>query len=818
MHIDILLEHSSDATSAAVRAASLEAATTLLGATQSHGVMRALLPSLGNLIHDKTEKVRLAAVRMLIRIKHIPGIRFYHVVPADQLSTRFVEEKTIHRAPRNAVAKELTSLMLNSYFPQGENVSGNSQLKRTITFLLTDPNAAYVFYANLADHLEVESIVKLIRNLQTCLQTAVEGDQATEVKRSRKEKKRRRPQSTTDDTGNDEEADDSEKLSASNTALMASLSQTVDVLWASIVPRLDDISSIRFEKDLEGRFSSKDLIAIVAHFEREGLDCCSSSGSGKDKEIECRRNECFRTCSSLLSCATRRSSQSRKEISSFVSSSLSSISKSRSECVVPLVTSYLAFMCESDHVAEVSTSLAKSIEYSLREDINIFSPTFDESMGARRSRRSNAKKNEATVPTFPSKIAWGVLESILQGVGSEGLSLRNAILSSDPAKARIEDALKKGIGLAERLLGPDSLGMNFSTEEVEGVIHAIDAYGRFALHEQSSVAAKGDCDDSGAVLNSQFLFLIEWTTENVIPVLVGSDDFASHLRDLDVSYIPSANDSLVQVAPGSPTLTSPPKQKPNLGRTPEAMRGSLSSLFERSQHDPPIVFASQFASTLLQYSCLICAEMLAIGRVSARAISKSAIEWSQVLQVPLAEPLVGSFIRLANQLCLTSGDFDLLEELVVKQTKVSSEISFGIDLKMMVNSMLRNGSYNVIDSIVKTYLNSVDRLIDCLDIPFEFDVATSTVEVPGTASTQILLQAIAGHPTATVALGKAVVGKLSENDGDVTNRDVFMATCLSFVALTTNSASAMDRILDDLVPGDFAEGGMRALVEKVLLV
>ena len=176
------MEHSSDASSSAVRAAALEATTILLETPQSHAVLRALLPSLGNLIHDKAERVRLAAVKMLICIKRIAGIRFYHVVPVNHLTARLSDESRIHRTPKTAVAKELTALLLNSYFPQGPNVSANTQLQRTMTFLLTEPSAASVFYANLANHLEVESVVKFIGMLLACLESAVKEDQNQESK------------------------------------------------------------------------------------------------------------------------------------------------------------------------------------------------------------------------------------------------------------------------------------------------------------------------------------------------------------------------------------------------------------------------------------------------------------------------------------------------------------------------------------------------------------------------------------------------------------------------------------------------------------
>ena len=88
----IIGKHTSDASSSAVRAAAVNAVTTLLEEEKSHAVLRPLLSNVGNLIHDKTEKVRLAVVNMLLFVKRLRGIKYYHVVPADHLLSRLADE------------------------------------------------------------------------------------------------------------------------------------------------------------------------------------------------------------------------------------------------------------------------------------------------------------------------------------------------------------------------------------------------------------------------------------------------------------------------------------------------------------------------------------------------------------------------------------------------------------------------------------------------------------------------------------------------------------------------------------------------------
>lgn len=444
------MEHSSDTTSSAVRAAALEATMTLLDAPQSHAVLRALLPSLGNLIHDKAERVRVAAVKLLRRIKQIQGIRFYHVVPVDHLTARLSEEKRIHRSPRNVVAKELTALMLSSYFPQGPKVSATSQLQRTLTFILTDPSAAAVFYANLADHLEVESVAKFICMLLACLKSAVNVDQANQVKNSQKRKKRRRRAEESD------EEDDNHNLSASNTALMAGLTETICVLWESIETSLSDPQNEPSKELLAQRFGEAHLVNILSHFEQKA----SEHDSPNDEDESNRRDESLRACSAILRCAARLPQDAIDGIVSFISTSLSDLSNEM-DGGCRHISSHFALLCVWGMTDEVASALATSIESAFGDDISLMSPCFDDyEEGARRSRRSSTnhkKHGKVDVPSFPPKVAWSIVDSILKGSDPSSEAVRKAILANTSACSSIESALERGTIFAERLLVADGV-------------------------------------------------------------------------------------------------------------------------------------------------------------------------------------------------------------------------------------------------------------------------------------------------------------------------------------------------------------------------
>ena len=776
-------------------------------------MLRALLPSLGNLIHDKTAKVRLAAVRMLLQVKKCPGIRFYHVVPVGHLMARFVAESKISGSPRNPITKELTSLMLSSYFPQGQDMSTNQLLQRTVSFLLTNPDAASVFYANMVDHVEVESLVKFIIMLLKCLKTCVDSDQANQVKKTFKMKKRRR-RSTEEDLSNEANTDD-DPVSTTNTPLMASLADAINILWDSLVPLLDKPKYRACKNLLEDRFLSKDcLLDIISHFEHKGLGILN-----RRSDDDSSYKDCFRTCSSILDCATRLDQNSTEKVVTFVKSSLQSISTEDSSALIPLVTSYLSFLCASGCVQNVTESLARSIELNAIEEVTLFSPNFDHSVGIRRSRRKSsnpANEKEGLVPHLPNEISWGVLEQVLQGASSQGCEIRQAILSSAPATRIMEKSLEKGIKFSERLLADESIPRNFRNEEVEYAIRASEAYGRFALHKESLLVLEKDDNTS---MERQVGKLLLWTTNKIVPAFMRSDDEGvSALRDCDLSQISNRlSMSIEHMPPGSPSMISPPKQKANRGKTPEAMR-SHSSLFMTSPNDSPVIYSAKVGCALLLSSCILSSEMLAMGMTNANEISKAALQWCKIFDQsrwPVEDQLLCGFIRLAFQLFRASGDSTLLKDLFFKCNSNFKETALGDLVKKEVQSLLR--LRNGIEHLLPAFFIFAGRIIEEEDAEVSREISHSSNDVWNDGgSIEIFLDAILGNSRVTQAFARAIVKRLLAHDGEINVAVNFDAKCLSLV-LKEASDPETTRILEELVNEHHEdEGEMRQLVESIL--
>ena len=447
---DIVAEHASDASSSAVRAGALNAVTLLLKDPQSHAVLRPLLPSLGNLIHDKVEKVRLAAARLLLCIKTIPGIKYYHVVPVDHLTARMADEG--RRNSTGPVASALTALMLNSYFPQSPSVSGVNKIRRTITFLTDDPAAAAVFYANISDHLPISNVAKLAAMLLRCLHSAVETAQNRETKEKAKGRKRRCYGRQQDDDSDDEDENGSDSLlSASNTALMANVAETICTLWQSIDAELNEAENEECNKFLVEAFSGTTLTNALNYFEQKAIECESD-------DAESVHEDCYRTCAAILRSAGWLPSKAVEGLVSHISEILASLCESDSmDGPRQNVSAHIALLCLWDMTNEVAPSLASSIESVFEEDHELGFGSPAANSKKRRSGVSRRKSSVVSVPNLPASVALDVLGDILRGSDPSSVAARESILGSKIACSAIEKALERGIKYAERILSGETV-------------------------------------------------------------------------------------------------------------------------------------------------------------------------------------------------------------------------------------------------------------------------------------------------------------------------------------------------------------------------
>lgn len=212
-----------------MRVSAVNAITTLLEEDKTHAVLRPLLPSLGNLIHDKTEKVRLAVVNMLLYVKKIRGMKYYHVVPAKHLLARLADEGRGRNNATGSVAQSLSELLSNSFFPSGKKNTMSDIITRTLRLLDDNPGAAVTFYRNASTQLTVNSIAKLITALMKCLCYLI-----MEEKKHHGEDVTNLSQVVDEDESVECNNIHGDVYRESNTAMMATIAESVSILWESV--------------------------------------------------------------------------------------------------------------------------------------------------------------------------------------------------------------------------------------------------------------------------------------------------------------------------------------------------------------------------------------------------------------------------------------------------------------------------------------------------------------------------------------------------------------------------------------------------------
>lgn len=468
---DIIHKQASDAASALVRAAAVDAVTLVLQNPQSHAALRPLLPQLGNLIHDRVEKVRVAVVRMLCHIKTVKGIKYHHVVPVEHLTARMALDGQLNLT--GPVALGLTGLMANAYFPpDGAMV----QVQRALVFLRSDPAAARVFYANIAQHISVPSVARLISMLFECLRSAVRTEQAARGSKGAKGNhpggKRRRCGGKADrdadasDSGSDAEeeeentGDDQSLLSAADTASMVSLAGAISTLWRSIEGKLTSKEHRSTREFIAEKFPFDALTAILTHFEQKARQANTPRESSVQEDCHC-------VCANVLQLMSRlRPSDALDGLVLHISSILSSLADAKESS--RQVTGYLSLFCLWGMTEQVASALASSIESAFERNhaVNYENPM---TLLHARKRRVGVRSDDAEgesrmIPNLGPVVALNVLGDIFRGSDPSSFAARELLFQSSSATAAIEKVLLRATRQAESVLSGNMVSLPFHSK------------------------------------------------------------------------------------------------------------------------------------------------------------------------------------------------------------------------------------------------------------------------------------------------------------------------------------------------------------------
>ncbi|NXM69201.1 CNDG2 protein, partial [Serilophus lunatus] len=210
-----------DITSADVRCSVFKCLPIILDNKLSHPLLEELLPATKQSLHDTSEKVRVAFVDLLLKVKATRAAKFWNICPMEHLLTRLEVDS-------RPVSRRIVDLLFNSFFPvnQPEEV----WCERCVTLIQMNPAAARKFYQYANEYTAPTSIAKLMLTIRRCLNACIQ--------KARKE--------DLDDSGDEEEESEKENtsvldnvLSINDVASMASLLEITVILWRSIEKALD---------------------------------------------------------------------------------------------------------------------------------------------------------------------------------------------------------------------------------------------------------------------------------------------------------------------------------------------------------------------------------------------------------------------------------------------------------------------------------------------------------------------------------------------------------------------------------------------------
>ncbi|XP_018764737.1 condensin-2 complex subunit G2 [Serinus canaria] len=215
-----------DMTSADVRCSVFKCLPIILDNKLSHPLLEQLLPATKHSLHDNSEKVRVAFVEMLLKVKATKAAKFWNICPMEHLLSRLEVDS-------QPVSRRIVNLLLNSFFPSAQ--PKDVWCERCVTLIQMNPAAARKFYQYAYEFTAPTNIANLMLTIRRCLNACIQ-----------KAKKATLHDSGDDD--DDDEEDGSEKentsvldnvLSVNDVASMASLLEITVILWRSIHKALD---------------------------------------------------------------------------------------------------------------------------------------------------------------------------------------------------------------------------------------------------------------------------------------------------------------------------------------------------------------------------------------------------------------------------------------------------------------------------------------------------------------------------------------------------------------------------------------------------
>ncbi|KAL7548520.1 hypothetical protein ACHAWF_011800 [Thalassiosira exigua] len=812
---DIVARHASDASSSAVRAAAVDAVTALLGEDRTHAVLRPLLPSLGNLVHDRAPKVRLAVVKLLLVVKKVRGMKYYHVVPANHLLARLADEGRGGNDPRGPVARGLSDLLGNSFVPVGKGRTSDDVVRRTMRLLRDSPGAAATFYRNASSMLSRGSVARLVAALMRCLchlvaeekrqdeedlsgtslSLVVEGDES--VERSRDGRR-------TDDT-----------------ALMATIAESISILWDSVsVSMIRCILQSCRHGDRGGRgddFLCKNLrpseqaiegdVILDREWPSKGLAPVESEPKDAQNEtveeilaevfegnilteVLChfesrleqpvgnveadKMADCHRACVAILNCAGKMDEAKIEGLRSHILQQLTRSSDMQTERRWGAhLAPGMALLCAWGMTEEVVQCLAASVSGHFVDDSDGQDVGYVRKSDASRKRRSRGTgrkqdRTDGVLPNLDVEVSLEIIGHILQGSYPASESARQSILESETAFEALASALSLAKGAAERLLKPQTVDRDVMTSfaMIRSVGISLECHGRLLIHKE---VTKGQIPIN---LPSELKASIIWVTGTIVQYLTKLVDRQdASLRDLDLS-------SIMGSPMPSPDSGAAPRRKSNRISSPNVTNiGDASFISERGSNvfedragfcqarTTAVVAMNSVLSTLVEWLSLRCTR----DRFAADQVGK-LFKLIECLDVAVRKALLPLLIHIAISSLKNQGDPTLLGDILLGQKIVDpSEIEI-VSHSVATAMSLRDEELGLAaaSAIVHACKVTVDRAeaeeggVSLLDIVGECMRNVVNQAVRKKQSSLLLAQCLANEPKSSL-VREALFAEIESN-------------------------------------------------------
>ena len=573
---------------------------------------------------------------MLLFVKKIRGMKYYHIVDPNNLLCRLADEGQGRNNPTGPVAVGLCELLSNSFFPVGKNKTMSDVINRTLRLLTDNPDAAVAFYRNAGTQLGVNSISKLIAALMRCLCMLIVQDKKMNC----------------EDISNlsivmaDDEID-SAKVPP-NTALMATIAESISILWGSIEADLKHEQHGSAADILMEVFSGNVLTEVYSHFESKAVD-----GLEDDKMAACSR-----ACVAILNCAGKMKETEIEGLRAHVIGELAKATDMPPEKRMRVNFSpNMALLCEWGMTEDVAQCLAASILPYFMFD------NWEEMPKTSKKRKQRGKKAvKEVLPQLDIETSLGILGNILKGSYPSSLSARDSIVRSESAFTTISTALQSARTAAKKIIKAQQVDESqVSIAKIRHIGNAIECYGRLLIHKE---AMRGEVPMR---LSPEAKELLAWVTDNIIPSMIKSVAVAEEgnsLSKLDISAISGI---------GSPmACDDPPRRKSNRRSARESDvsflssdQATLNTLQEPSQYTSSvnavsIASASSVLSTFAEWLSICGAESFLLIHIS---------KWCQVLgatdNIKTRESLLGSLFHVALRCLKDDRDATLFKELLL---------------------------------------------------------------------------------------------------------------------------------------------------------